>query len=68
MQFNVLNIKNSSIREILKDVEEEEHRRMKWTLFGNEAEKMELDVIRTQHLLRTRVDKVALQKLVCVFI
>lgn len=47
--------------EIMKDVAQEEYRRIKWTLFGNEAEKMELDVSRTQHILRTRADKIALR-------
>ncbi|TDH11422.1 hypothetical protein EPR50_G00061450 [Perca flavescens] len=31
-------------------------------MFGNEAEKVELDVIRNQHLLRRRVDKMAIRK------
>ncbi|XP_030015067.1 myomesin-3 [Sphaeramia orbicularis] len=48
--------------EILRETADEEYRRIKWTLFGNEAEKVELDVIRNQHLLRTRVDKMALRK------
>ncbi|KAL7394101.1 hypothetical protein ABVT39_020649 [Epinephelus coioides] len=38
-----------------------EYYREKWTRFGNEAEKVELDVIRNQHLLRTRVDTKALR-------
>ncbi|XP_067365957.1 myomesin-3 isoform X1 [Channa argus] len=41
---------------------EEEYHRDKWTLFGNEAEKFEQDVIRNQRLLRTRVDKTALRQ------
>ncbi|KAF7648754.1 hypothetical protein LDENG_00152440 [Lucifuga dentata] len=36
---------------------EAEYHRHKWTLFGNEAEKVEIDVIRNQHLLRTRFDQ-----------
>ncbi|XP_034030002.1 myomesin-3 [Thalassophryne amazonica] len=43
-------------------VAEEYYHRNKWTLFGNEAEKVELDVIRNQHMLRTRMDKLALRK------
>uniref|UniRef100_A0A3Q1AWS3 Myomesin 3 n=1 Tax=Amphiprion ocellaris TaxID=80972 RepID=A0A3Q1AWS3_AMPOC len=39
-----------------------EYQREKWTRFGNEAEKVEVDVIRNQHVLRTRVDKIALRK------
>uniref|UniRef100_A0A3P8X3L4 Myomesin 3 n=1 Tax=Cynoglossus semilaevis TaxID=244447 RepID=A0A3P8X3L4_CYNSE len=39
-----------------------QHHRQKWTLFGNEAEKVEIDVIRNQRLLRTRVDKLALRQ------
>lgn len=53
-----------STREILKETlaaDEEEYHRDKWTLFGNEAEKVELDVIRNQHLLRKRFDKIALR-------
>ncbi|XP_034730713.1 myomesin-3 isoform X2 [Etheostoma cragini] len=41
---------------------EEEYHRDQWTMFGNEAEKVELDVIRNQHLLRMRVDKLAIRK------
>lgn len=51
-------------REILKETmdADEEYCREKWTLFGNEAEKVEVDVIRNQHELRTRIDKMALRK------
>uniref|UniRef100_A0AAQ5YSJ1 Myomesin 3 n=1 Tax=Amphiprion ocellaris TaxID=80972 RepID=A0AAQ5YSJ1_AMPOC len=51
-------------REILKETiaADEEYQREKWTRFGNEAEKVEVDVIRNQHVLRTRVDKIALRK------
>lgn len=31
-------------------------------MFGNEAEKLEAGVMRSQRLLRTRVDKTALRK------
>lgn len=50
--------------EILKETlaAEEEYYREKWTLFGNEAEKVERDVLRNQHVLRARVDKMALRK------
>ncbi|KAM9310400.1 myomesin-3 [Pholidichthys leucotaenia] len=50
--------------EILKETmaAEEAYQREKWTYFGNEAEKVELDVIRNQQRLRTRVDKMALRK------
>ncbi|CAJ1062752.1 myomesin-3 [Xyrichtys novacula] len=50
--------------EILKETlaEDEEYYRDKWTMFGNEAEKLELEVIRNQHVLRTRVDKLALRR------
>lgn len=53
-----------STREILKETlaAEGEYYRDKWTRFGNEAEKVELDVIRNQRVLRTRVDKMALRK------
>lgn len=43
-----------------------EYRRTKWTLFGNEAEKMEIAVIGSQRLLRKRVDKLALRQQVGV--
>ncbi|XP_042346235.1 myomesin-3 [Plectropomus leopardus] len=50
--------------EILRETlaAEGEYHRDKWTLFGNEAEKVELDVIRNQRILRTRVDKMTLRK------
>uniref|UniRef100_A0A3B3WDU2 Myomesin 3 n=1 Tax=Poecilia mexicana TaxID=48701 RepID=A0A3B3WDU2_9TELE len=41
---------------------DEEYHREKWTRFGNEAERTEIDVIRNQHLLRNRVDKMALRR------
>lgn len=41
---------------------DEEYYRDVWTMFGNEAEKMELEVLRNQRLLRTRVDKLALRR------
>ncbi|KAK7887069.1 hypothetical protein WMY93_026690 [Mugilogobius chulae] len=47
--------------DIMKDMAQAEYRRIKWTLFGNEAEKLERDVARTRHILRTRVDKIALR-------
>lgn len=49
--------------EILKETiaAEEEYHREKWTMFGNEAEKLEIDMIKNQHLLRTRVDQKALR-------
>ncbi|XP_034468054.1 myomesin-3 [Hippoglossus hippoglossus] len=50
--------------EILKETlaADEEYYRDKWTMFGNEAEKVELAVIRGQHVLRTRIDKKALRR------
>lgn len=41
---------------------EEEYYRDKWTMFGNEAESVEIDVIRNQQVLRTRVDKMTLRR------
>ncbi|XP_029360148.1 myomesin-3 isoform X2 [Echeneis naucrates] len=41
---------------------EEEYYRDKWTMFGNEVEKVEIDVIRNQHALRTRTDRLALRR------
>uniref|UniRef100_A0A3Q2VCA7 Myomesin 3 n=1 Tax=Haplochromis burtoni TaxID=8153 RepID=A0A3Q2VCA7_HAPBU len=51
-------------REILKETmaADEEYEREQWTMFGNEAERVEIDVIRNQQLLRTRVNKIALRK------
>ncbi|XP_005736130.1 myomesin-3 [Pundamilia nyererei] len=50
--------------EILKETmaADEEYEREQWTMFGNEAERVEIDVIRNQQLLRTRVNKIALRK------
>lgn len=41
---------------------DEEYYREKWNLFSNEAEKVEEEVIRNQHVLRTRIDKMALRR------
>ncbi|XP_076868595.1 myomesin-3 [Brachyhypopomus gauderio] len=41
---------------------DELHQRDQWTLFGNEAEKVEVEVIRNQHEVRRRVDHMALRK------
>ncbi|XP_057691458.1 myomesin-3-like [Corythoichthys intestinalis] len=38
------------------------YQRDKWTMFGNEAEKLEVGMIQSRRLLRTRVDKMALRK------
>ncbi|XP_068178957.1 myomesin-3 [Antennarius striatus] len=50
--------------QILKETlaADEEYHREKWIWFGNEAEKVEVDVLKNQHLLRRRVDKLALRK------
>ncbi|KAJ8405028.1 hypothetical protein AAFF_G00329490 [Aldrovandia affinis] len=42
--------------------DDEQRQRDKWTLFGNEAEKVEVEVIRNQHILRTRADRMALRR------
>lgn len=57
-----------SNREILTEpsAADVEYHRTKWTLFGNEAEKMEIAVIRNQRLLRKRIDKLALRQQVRV--
>ncbi|KAJ8289219.1 hypothetical protein COCON_G00018780 [Conger conger] len=36
--------------------DDEQRKQVKWTLFGNEAEKLEMGLIRTQRILRTRAD------------
>uniref|UniRef100_A0A3Q1HUN7 Myomesin 3 n=1 Tax=Anabas testudineus TaxID=64144 RepID=A0A3Q1HUN7_ANATE len=62
--LNMDNFPRHRTWEILKETlaaDEEEYHRDKWTLFGNEAEKVELDVLRNQHMLRTRIDKIALR-------
>ncbi|XP_041798194.1 myomesin-3 [Chelmon rostratus] len=61
--LNMDNLPRHRTWEILKETlaADEEYHRDKWTLFGNEAEKVEIDVIRNQHILRTRVDKLALR-------
>lgn len=46
----------------------QEHYREKRTLFGNETEKMERDVIRSQRLLRKRVDRQMLRNQVKVLV
>ncbi|XP_060906102.1 myomesin-3 [Labrus mixtus] len=50
--------------DILKETlaADEEYHREKWTLFGNEAEKFELGVIRSQRVLRKRVDTKTLRR------
>uniref|UniRef100_A0A3B1K1B2 Myomesin 3 n=1 Tax=Astyanax mexicanus TaxID=7994 RepID=A0A3B1K1B2_ASTMX len=54
----------SLIREVLKETmaDDELRQRDKWTLFGNEAEKVEIGVIRNQHVVRKRVDRMALRR------
>uniref|UniRef100_A0A3B4BU57 Myomesin 3 n=1 Tax=Pygocentrus nattereri TaxID=42514 RepID=A0A3B4BU57_PYGNA len=42
--------------------DDELHQRDKWTLFGNEAEKVEIEVIRNQHEVRKRVDRMKLRR------
>lgn len=53
-----------STREILQETvaADEEYHRDKWTLFGNELEKMEMVVIENRQVLRTRADRLALRK------
>lgn len=50
--------------EVLKETmaADEDYHRDKWTLFGNEAEKVEVEVIRNQHVVRARADRLALRK------
>ncbi|XP_062421610.1 myomesin-3 isoform X2 [Pungitius pungitius] len=45
--------------EVPQETLAEEHHRDEWTMFGNEAEKVELDVMRSQRALRRRVDAAA---------
>lgn len=48
-----------ALRETLSS--DELHQRDQWTLFGNEAEKLEIGVIRNQRVVRERVDRLALR-------
>ncbi|XP_062322120.1 myomesin-3 [Osmerus eperlanus] len=50
--------------EVLRETlaEDGQHHRDKWTLFGNEAEKVEVEVIRNQQQVRKRVDRQALRR------
>uniref|UniRef100_A0AAQ4S933 Myomesin 3 n=1 Tax=Gasterosteus aculeatus aculeatus TaxID=481459 RepID=A0AAQ4S933_GASAC len=48
--------------DVLRETLAEEHHRDKWTMFGNEAEKVELDVMRNQRALRRRGDAAAFRK------
>ncbi|KAK1806390.1 hypothetical protein P4O66_004908, partial [Electrophorus voltai] len=51
-------------REVLRETlaDDELRQRDQWTLFGNEAEKVEVEVIRNQHEVRRRVDRLALRR------
>ncbi|KAM4580373.1 myomesin-3 [Odontesthes bonariensis] len=62
--LNMNNLPRHRTWEILQETMsvDEDFQREKWTLFGNEAEKVEKDVIRNQHALRNRVDKMALRQ------
>ncbi|XP_054638923.1 myomesin-3 isoform X2 [Dunckerocampus dactyliophorus] len=62
--LNMENIPRHRTWEILRETlaGDEDYHRDEWTMFGNEAEKLEKGVIRHQRLLRTRVDKLALRK------
>ncbi|KAL0171210.1 hypothetical protein M9458_031521, partial [Cirrhinus mrigala] len=48
------------LRETLSN--DELYERDQWTLFGNEAEKLEIGVIRNQRVVRERVDRFALRR------
>ncbi|XP_077455423.1 myomesin-3 [Stigmatopora argus] len=62
--LNIENLPRHKTWEILRETRAagECYQREKWTMFGNEAEKVELSMIRNQRVLRTRVDKMALRK------
>ncbi|XP_041844433.1 myomesin-3 [Melanotaenia boesemani] len=62
--LNISSLPRHRTWEILQETmaSDEEYYREKWTLFGNETEKLEKDVIRNQHVLRTRADKMAFRK------
>ncbi|XP_060717862.1 myomesin-3 [Tachysurus vachellii] len=48
------------LRETMDNDELQE--RDQWTMFGNEAEKVEIEVIRNQHMVRQRMDHMVLRK------
>ncbi|XP_026110000.1 myomesin-3-like [Carassius auratus] len=48
-----------ALRETLSS--DELHQRNQWTLFGNEAEKLEIGVIRNQRVVRERADRLTLR-------
>ncbi|KAM4600603.1 myomesin-3 [Polymixia lowei] len=62
--LNIGNFPRHRTWEVLKETmaADEEYCRDKWTMFGNEAEKVEIDVIRNQQVMRTRVDRMALRQ------
>lgn len=62
--LNMGNLPRHRTWDILKETmaADEEYIRDKWTMFGNEAAKLEVEVIRNQHLLRSRIDTLALRK------
>ncbi|XP_023820335.1 myomesin-3 [Oryzias latipes] len=62
--LNISNFPRHRTWEILQETmtADEEHHRESWKMFGNEVEKVELDVIRNQQILRTRVDKMDLRR------
>ncbi|XP_060756301.1 myomesin-3 [Neoarius graeffei] len=50
--------------EVLRETmdHDELRERDQWTMFGNEAEKVEIEVIRNQHMVRQRMDRMVLRK------
>lgn len=52
------------LREVLRETMDNDElwERDQWTMFGNEAEKVEIEVIRNQHMVRQRMDHMALRK------
>lgn len=51
------------LRDVLRETmdNDELRERDQWTMFGNEAEKVEIEVIRNQHMVRQRMDRMALR-------
>ncbi|XP_034145032.1 myomesin-3 isoform X2 [Esox lucius] len=63
--LNIGNFPRSRTWELLMDTtaaDEQVLRGQKWTLFGNEAEKVEIEVLREQRYMRRRCDRVALRR------
>ncbi|KAK3540907.1 hypothetical protein QTP86_004171 [Hemibagrus guttatus] len=62
--FGHVQRREMSLWEVLRETmdNDELRERDQWTMFGNEAEKVEIEVIRNQHMVRQRMDRMVLRK------